>query len=99
MTYHPGTRHNLPQLRVIQTATYISTIKIAHGQTIERLKYRYAMAQDATGDHFVYTGKQQPLNEGDVIDLAATIKRERNQWGYVRLQRIRIINMQPELGL
>lgn len=91
----PGTRHNIPRLRVTQYTFYLA--KLYREEDI--LKHRYAFQQEGTGIRFVYTGKRYDLVEGQIYDLRATIKREKDQYGYIRLSRIRKIEIDPELPL
>ena len=95
MIYRLGTRCNIPRLRVTRCTSYLATIH--HEQEIT--KYRYAFEQERTGIKFVYTGTLQYLNEGEIYDIRGTIKREADKFGFIRLSRIRKVNLEPELPL
>lgn len=100
MTYTLGTRHNIPRLEVIQVTSYISKFATrCPGMEIEQLKYRYAFRQQETNRHFVYTGRQYNFKEGEVIDLRGTVKKELDEYGYIRLKAIRRVELQKELSL
>lgn len=93
--YLQGQRHNLRALTVTQVTSYVAKILNEH----EIVKWRYAFRQAETGVRFVYTGTQQCLQEGDVVDLRGTIKREMDRYGYIRLCRIRRVQLEQELPL
>ena len=94
-TYREHTRYNFPRLRVTRYTTYYAVI---HGEQ-ELLKHRYAFEQEGTGERFVYTGVDKYLREGQVYDIRGTIKQERDKFGFIRLSRIRKVELDPELPL
>lgn len=94
MTYLPGQRGNFARLRCTRISAYVTQIR---GDDVVR--WRYAFEQYGTGDRFVYTGRHQMIKEGDEIDLRGTIKATIDKYGYVRLMRIKKIQLQPELDL
>lgn len=95
MIYRQGIRCNIPRLRVTRITSYMAKI---HREQ-ECVKWRYAFEQEGTRQRFVYTGSLQSFREGDVLDLRATIKREGDRFGFIRLARIRKTECQPELDL
>ena len=95
MIYRQGIRCNIPRLIVTRITSYASTVQ---GDR-EIVKWRYAFEQVGTRQRFVYTGTIKPFREGEEVDLRATIKRERDKFGFVRLAQIRRTQCQPELDL
>lgn len=60
--------------------------------------HRYAFEQEGTGIKFVYSGQLQPLLEGRTYDIRGTVKRECDQFGFIRLARIRKVDL-PQMEL
>lgn len=94
MTYLPGQRGNFARLRCTRVSAYVTKVRDE-----DTVRWRYAFEQYGTGDRFVYTGRQHHIVEGVEYDLRGTIKETLNKYGYVRLMRIKKIQLQPELDL
>lgn len=95
MIYRQGIRCNIPRLTVTKITSY--TAKVQGDREI--VKWRYAFEQAGTRQRFVYTGTIKPFREGEQLDLRATIKREGDRFGFIRLAQIRRTQCQPELDL
>lgn len=86
----PGTRHDFQRLTVDRVTHYQ---RVIHGED-ERTIYRYAL-RDRNGRRFVYSGKYLGWKPGQLVAIRATIKRAADQYGFIRLARIRIIALEP----
>lgn len=93
--YRAGLRYNIPRLKLIRYSVYETYM--ADGTQLD--KHRYAFEQEGTNIKFVYTGRMQAMREGSTYDIRGTIKQETDKFGFIRLSRIRKVQLDPELPL
>jgi len=89
----PGDRLDFHSLRVDKLSTYAR--KLHDGSTIEVYRYAFTSSEDNT--RYVYSGVYLGCNVrvGEQISARATVKILRDEWGFTRLQRVRLIGPRP----
>lgn len=89
MIYRQGDRYAIAKLRCIAISEYV----YRDGRGGETLITRYGFRQEGTGIKFKYSGRRYRINEGGLYDICGTIKREADQFGYIQLSRIKLIDI------